>query len=231
MESSSIENSVFWELSGGKGTLGKTMSTILSLPLCCSGGRNHRDRLLKTGSDGSQTPEQNKEINFIYKFHLAAVRFKIHFWFLQRFWTDRNLCSEDLRLLRWSCSLQSGLRMCCLTNSYVQTGKDRQVIRLTSLQTGLLFLKVLWSHDLQQGVEEGHVGQLTDQDQRLVERHKTRRHRIYIHTFLNSNMTSVSCKNLWLFCWTVWIAFGNRDVPNDQFPWRLNGKFNLRLVD
>lgn len=45
-----------------------------------------------------------------------------------------------------------------------QTGKDRQVIRLTGLQTGLLFLEVFWSHDLQQGVEEGHVGQLTDQD-------------------------------------------------------------------
>lgn len=41
--------------------------------------------------------------------------------------------------------------------------------RLTGLQTRLLFLKVLWSHDLQQRVEEGHIGQLTDQDQRLTE--------------------------------------------------------------
>lgn len=39
--------------------------------------------------------------------------------------------------------------------------------QLTSLQTRLLFLKVFWSHDLQQGVEKGHIGQLTDQDQRL----------------------------------------------------------------
>lgn len=38
----------------------------------------------------------------------------------------------------------------------------------TGLQTGLLLLKVLWSHDLQQGVEEGHIGQLADQDQRLL---------------------------------------------------------------
>lgn len=39
--------------------------------------------------------------------------------------------------------------------------------QLTSLKTRLLFLKVFWSHDLQQGVEKGHIGQLTDQDQRL----------------------------------------------------------------
>lgn len=39
---------------------------------------------------------------------------------------------------------------------------------LTSLQTRLLLLKVFWSHDLQEGVEEGHVRQLTDQDQGLL---------------------------------------------------------------
>ncbi len=47
---------------------------------------------------------------------------------------------------------------------------DRQVIRLTSLQTRFLLLKVFRSHDLQQGMEEGHIGQLTDQDQRLLDR-------------------------------------------------------------
>lgn len=47
-------------------------------------------------------------------------------------------------------------------------------MRLTGLQTGLLFLKVFWSHNLQQRVEEGHIGQLTDQNQRLVERQTDR---------------------------------------------------------
>lgn len=71
----------------------------------------------------------------------------------------------------------------CRPLSVGEVETDRQRIRLTSLQTGLLFLKVFWSHDLQQGVEEGHIGQLTDQDQRLVQRHRdthTHTHRIYI---------------------------------------------------
>lgn len=38
---------------------------------------------------------------------------------------------------------------------------------LTSFETRLLLLKVLWGQDLQQRVEEGHVGQLADQNQRL----------------------------------------------------------------
>ena len=39
--------------------------------------------------------------------------------------------------------------------------------RPTSLQTWLLLLKVLWSDELQQGVEERDVGKLADKDQGL----------------------------------------------------------------
>lgn len=41
------------------------------------------------------------------------------------------------------------------------------VYTLTGFETRLLLLKVLWCQDLQQRVEEGHIGQLADQDQRL----------------------------------------------------------------
>lgn len=68
----------------------------------------------------------------------------------------------------------------------------RQVIKLTSLQAGLLFLKVFRSHNLQQRVEEGHIGQLTDQDERLErDRHskkerkkkKEKNRELYFQTF------------------------------------------------
>lgn len=67
----------------------------------------------------------------------------------------------------------------------------RQVIKLTSLQAGLLFLKVFRSHNLQQRVEEGHIGQLTDQDERLErDRHskkerkkKKKKRELYFQTF------------------------------------------------
>lgn len=50
-----------------------------------------------------------------------------------------------------------------------------EMIQLTGFQAGFLLLKVFWSHDLQQRVEKRHVGQLTDQNQRLEQKYKQRK--------------------------------------------------------
>lgn len=95
-----------------------------------------------------------------------------------------------------------------LTYRQVETDRERQVIRRTSLQTGLLFLKVFWSHDLQQGVKEGHIGQLTDQDQRLKETREYNKYDI-----------SVSCYtcNHWTFRWDVWYCNIQNILHTDHY--------------